>query len=137
MRPTNELLRERHCIKCQACVKLEWAERCVGCALSTKVKWWQRETIHMLFSKARLARLVEHLVYIQDAWVQYLAIIIRLERSEPASEPLLPVSVMAPLPTTICLVGYPVSWESLEQYRIQNTLPKYNSRSLLEDLESK
>ena len=61
---------------------LEWAERCVGCALSTKVKWWQRETIHMLFSKARLARLVEHLVYIQDAWAQYLAIIIRLERSE-------------------------------------------------------
>ena len=36
----------------------------------------------MLFSKARLAQLVEHQVYIQDAWVQYLAIIIRLERSE-------------------------------------------------------
>jgi hypothetical protein len=42
---------------------------------------------------------------------------------------------MAPLP--ICLVGYPVSWESLEQYRILNTLPEYNNRLLVQDLESK
>ena len=42
---------------------------------------------------------------------------------------------MAPIP--ISLVGYPVSWESLEQYRTQNNLPKYNKRLLVEDLETK
>ena len=42
---------------------------------------------------------------------------------------------MAPIP--IALVGYPVSWESLEQYRILNSLPEYDNESLVHNLETK
>jgi hypothetical protein len=42
---------------------------------------------------------------------------------------------MAPIP--IFLVGYPVSWESLEQYHILNSLPEYDNRSLVHNLETK
>ena len=42
---------------------------------------------------------------------------------------------MTPIP--IALVGYPVSWEFLEQYRILNSLPEYDNESLVHNLETK
>jgi len=41
---------------------------------------------------------------------------------------------MAPLP--ISLVGYRVSPEAIERYRVQKNLPDYNYRFLVQDLES-
>ena len=42
---------------------------------------------------------------------------------------------MAPQP--IALVGFPVTWETIEQYRVLNNLPKYNNRRPVQDLASK
>jgi len=42
---------------------------------------------------------------------------------------------MAPQP--IALVGFPVTWETIEQYRVLNNLPKYNNRRLVQDPASK
>jgi len=46
----------------------------------------------------------------------------------------LTTTTMAPLPTS--LVGYPVSPEAVERYRVLKNLPQYDNRLLLQDLES-
>jgi len=42
---------------------------------------------------------------------------------------------MAPIPSS--LIGYRVSYEEIERYRALKTLPEYNNRLLIQDLESK
>ncbi|KAF8174411.1 hypothetical protein BJ912DRAFT_909955 [Pholiota molesta] len=42
---------------------------------------------------------------------------------------------MAPLPSS--LVGYRVSPDAIEHYRVQHDLPEYNNRPLLQNLESR